>query len=251
MWNRPHGGAGVDGVDVLTLSAEFVNEYLNDNLRAQLRGHGIDIGRDWAKLTNEEGIDKLRHAMGVGRQAPPRLQHGYVITGTRLRRGPSAILPLQSPLYGESLQLQDMSVTNDSAPLYIHTVDNLLKMLSVSMRMKCGLPVIVMGETGCGKSSLMRSMCAVLGWRLHTLNIHGGMDDVMVIAWVKGVLATIAAAETVNEWGEAQTDVVFLDEVNTCNSMGLFKEMLCDGSMNGQALLRRGSSVIIPPHSHL
>jgi len=55
----------------------------------------------------------------------------------------------------------------------------------------------------------------------------------------------------VNEWGEAQTDVVFLDEVNTCNSMGLFKEMLCDGSMNGQALLRRGSSVIIPPHSHL
>jgi hypothetical protein len=31
---------GVDGVDVLTLSAEFVNEYLNDNLRAQLRGHG-------------------------------------------------------------------------------------------------------------------------------------------------------------------------------------------------------------------
>ena len=208
MWNRPHGGAGVDGVDVLTLSAQFVNEYLNDNLRAQLRGHGIDIGRDWAKLTNEEGIDKLRHAMGVGRQAPPRLQHGYVIT-----------------------------------------VDNLLKMLSVSMRMKCGLPVIVMGETGCGKSSLMRSMCAVLGWRLHTLNIHGGMDDVMVIAWVKGVLATIAAAETVNEWGEAQTDVVFLDEVNTCNSMGLFKEMLCDGSMNGQALL--GSSVIIPPHSHL
>ena len=99
VWNRPHGGAGVDGVDVLTLSAQFVNEYLNDNLRAQLRGHGIDIGRDWAKLTNEEGIDKLRHAMGVGRQAPPRLQHGYVITGTRLRRGPSAILPLQSPLY--------------------------------------------------------------------------------------------------------------------------------------------------------
>jgi hypothetical protein len=27
-------------------------------------------------------------------------------------------------------------------------------------------------------------------------------------------------------------------QVNTCNSMGLFKEMLCDGSMNGQALPR-------------
>ena len=191
------GPNGVDGVDVLTLNPAFVNEYLNDNLRNQLRGHGVDIGRDWSKLTNEEGIDMLRHAIGVERAAPPRLQHGYVIT-----------------------------------------VDNLLKMLSISMRMKCGLPVIVMGETGCGKSSLMRSMCAVLGWRLHTLNIHGGMDDANVIAWVEGVLATISTSETVNEWGVVQTDVIFLDEVNTCNSMGLFKEMLCDGSMNGRVLPR-------------
>ena len=39
----------------------------------------------------------------------------------RLRRGPSGILPLQSPLYGESLWLQEMSVANNSAPSYIHT----------------------------------------------------------------------------------------------------------------------------------
>jgi hypothetical protein len=29
---------------------------------------------------------------------------------------------------------------------------------------------------------------------------------------------------------------VFLDEINTCNSMGLFKEMLCDRTMNGRPL---------------
>ena len=39
----------------------------------------------------------------------------------RLRRGPSAIAPPQSPLNGESLQLQAMSVTNNSAPSYTHT----------------------------------------------------------------------------------------------------------------------------------
>eukprot|EP01052_Picozoa_sp_SAG31_P002290 SAG31_NODE_80_length_27188_cov_42.623869_5_plen_2141_part_00 len=166
------GPRGVDGVDVLTLNPAFVQEYLNDNLRAQLRGHGIDIARDWSKLTNDEGIEMLRHAIGIESTMPPRLQHGYVIT-----------------------------------------VDNLLKMLSISMRMKCGLPVIVMGETGCGKSSLMRSMCAILGWRLHTLNIHGGMNDADVISWVNGVLGTIAESAAVNEWGVVQTDVIFLDEV--------------------------------------
>lgn len=29
---------------------------------------------------------------------------------------------------------------------------------------------------------------------------------------------------------------VFLDEINTCDCLGLFKEMICDGTMNGQRL---------------
>ena len=29
---------------------------------------------------------------------------------------------------------------------------------------------------------------------------------------------------------------VFLDEINTCGCLGLFKEMICDGTMNGMAL---------------
>ena len=39
----------------------------------------------------------------------------------RLRRGPSVIASLHSLLNGESLQLQEMSVTNNSAPSYIST----------------------------------------------------------------------------------------------------------------------------------
>ena len=37
-------------------------------------------------------------------------------------------------------------------------------------------------------------------------------------------------------FGVRQMHVAFLDEVNTCNSMGLFKEMLCDGFMDGQRI---------------
>ncbi len=34
----------------------------------------------------------------------------------------------------------------------------------------------------------------------------------------------------------SESMVVFLDEVNTCNSMGLFKEIICDRSMNGHRI---------------
>lgn len=42
-----------------------------------------------------------------------------------------------------------------------------------------------MGETGCGKSSLIRNLCAIIGAVLRTLNIHGGMDDQTIVSWMQ------------------------------------------------------------------
>jgi ABC-type lipoprotein export system ATPase subunit len=56
---------------------------------------------------------------------------------------------------------------------YVITVDNLLKMLSIQLRMLNQVPVVIMGETGCGKSSLIKQLCAVTKTPLMTLNIHG------------------------------------------------------------------------------
>eukprot|EP00456_Euglypha_rotunda_P019720 TRINITY_DN17417_c0_g3_i3.p1 TRINITY_DN17417_c0_g3~~TRINITY_DN17417_c0_g3_i3.p1 ORF type:complete len:178 (+),score=26.96 TRINITY_DN17417_c0_g3_i3:132-665(+) len=112
-------------------------------------------------------------------------------------------------------------------PGYVITIDNLLKMLSIQLRMRNNLPVVIMGETGCGKSSLIQQLCAVIRVPLRTLNIHGGMEDQDIVTWM---------IERIEEAKHLKTNefiVVFLDEVNTCNSMGLFKEMVCDRSMNG------------------
>ena len=195
VWKLHFGGVGVDGVDILSMNPAFVAQHLNDNLRHILRGHGLEFDRDWKKLTNEQAIDLLCHAMGRSRDARPRLQSGYVIT-----------------------------------------VDNLLKMLSIALRMRCGLPVIVMGETGCGKSSLMRATSTILGFKLHTLNIHGGLEDADIVEFVDDVLADVASSPTVNDYGEVQQHILFFDEVNTCNSMALFKEIVCDGTMQGRRL---------------
>ena len=48
---------------------------------------------------------------------------------------------------------------NDPDDTYVLTVDNLIKILAIQMRFRCGIPVVIMGETGCGKTRLIRYMC--------------------------------------------------------------------------------------------
>lgn len=57
------------------------------------------------------------------------------------------------------------------------------------------------------------------------------MEDSDIISWMD---QRIAIAKKMRDPNERL--VLFLDEVNTCNSMGLFKEIVCDRSMNGKQL---------------
>ena len=50
------------------------------------------------------------------------------------------------------------------------------------------------------------------------------------------MLSDVASSPTVNDYGELQQHILFFDEVNTCNSMALFKEIVCDGTMQGRML---------------
>ena len=52
--------------------------------------------------------------------APQFLLTALAAHGGRLRRGSSVTCPPHSLLYGESLYMQHIPVTNDSAPSYIH-----------------------------------------------------------------------------------------------------------------------------------
>ncbi len=47
----------------------------------------------------------------------------------------------------------------DPDETYVLTIDNLVKILAIQMRFRCGIPVVIMGETGCGKTRLIRYMC--------------------------------------------------------------------------------------------
>jgi MoxR-like ATPase len=64
---------------------------------------------------------------------------------------------------------------------YCITGDCLIKMLGIYTRIKSGLPVVLMGECGCGKTMLLRYMCAWMNFKLIILDIHGGTTELQIL----------------------------------------------------------------------
>ncbi|CAM9808916.1 unnamed protein product, partial [Sphacelaria rigidula] len=118
---------------------------------------------------------------------------------------------------------------------YVFTLDNLVKMLGITLRLQARMPVVISGETGCGKSSLISCMCGILEWPLNVLNVHSGLSYADIAAWVEG-RARACAGRDVDDDG--RVSVILLDEINACSSVDLFKEIICDGTVSGKPLPR-------------
>lgn len=104
-------------------------------------------------------------------------------------------------------------------------------MLGIQLRLKNNLTCIISGETGCGKSSLIREMCAIISMPLRVLNIHGGTTENDVVEFIE---EKIHEVKMVTNSTTPQL-LIFLDEINTSNILGLAKE-LAEGYMNGKRI---------------
>lgn len=97
-------------VDILSLNPQFVDRHIHGPLKHSLEENSFDFNKDWDRVTNEEGVSILRQIEGLDDD---------------FRGGLHAL-----------------------EPGYVMTVDNILKMLSIQLRLRCNLPVVIMGETG-------------------------------------------------------------------------------------------------------
>ena len=123
-----------------------------------------------------------------------------------------------------------LSSLEEIAGKYVFTSDNYVKMILILLHTRANIPVIMMGETGCGKTSLIRIISAFKSNRfaLKILNIHAGITDKDIIEFV----VKNGFTEPKNDIAEEQ-QWVFLDEINTCHSMGLISEMMSKHSVHG------------------
>ncbi|XP_067940322.1 E3 ubiquitin-protein ligase rnf213-alpha-like [Watersipora subatra] len=88
---------------------------------------------------------------------------------------------------------QMFSDTDDPDPNYVLTMDNAKKILAIHQRLRVNIPVIIMGETGCGKTKLIEFMCKLqvpteLKNKMKTmeiLKIHGGTTEEDIIQRIR------------------------------------------------------------------
>ena len=161
---------------------------------------------------------------------------------------------------------------NEILGTYVYTPDNFIKVVLILMRIRMNIPVILMGETGCGKTKLIEMASQLINKgeiKIYKLNIHAGIQDDDIIDFFDNLDSKIKfqdkllydekVAEFENQpidsknaylkrnskdniFKEYENEIkerkiwIFLDEINTCNSMGLLTEIMCKYSINGRPL---------------
>nr|XP_047126393.1 E3 ubiquitin-protein ligase RNF213 isoform X3 [Hydra vulgaris] len=125
----------------------------------------------------------------------------------------------------------------DPDPSYELTVDNMKKILAIHMRLRCVIPVIMMGETGCGKTKLIKFMCALRAGKKGIQNmllvkVHGGVTHQDILIRIEQ--AKRLAKENY-EYHKLNT-ILFFDEANTSDAIGLIKEIMVDKRADGKPL---------------
>ncbi|KAF6297909.1 hypothetical protein mRhiFer1_000154 [Rhinolophus ferrumequinum] len=125
----------------------------------------------------------------------------------------------------------------DPDETYELTTDNMLKILAIEMRFRCGIPVIIMGETGCGKTRLIKFLSDLRRSGVNTetmrlVKVHGGTTADTIYSKVRE-----AEALAISNKNECHLDtVLFFDEANTTEAISCIKEVLCDRTVGGHRL---------------
>ena len=114
---------------------------------------------------------------------------------------------------------------------YVITEDNFRKMVLILYRIVAKIPVILMGETGCGKTTLIKKLNQLINnseKNLEFINIHPGITEDIIKNRIK----------MINENAKLSKDIiwVFFDEINTCNSFALLTEIFMNRSFDGEKL---------------
>ena len=165
---------------------------------------------------------------------------------------------------------------------YVFTMDNYLKMVLLFLRLRAGIPTIIIGETGSGKTYLIKMLSLIYGQNenLYVLKFHTGITDDMIINFIINTIERVKRDEDeiikkiydyisdnkyidnykqnedkyleklwffqkwffnsnynekYKQYKEKISDkikkrkiIIFFDEINTTNSLGTIKRIMCD-----------------------
>ncbi len=128
-------------------------------------------------------------------------------------------------------QLKEICV---KAGNYIFVCDNFIKIVRILLYIEAKIPVILMGETGVGKTKILEMLATLYGrgkrkWKKK--EIHAGITDEEIVSFIDQIIE-----EDKNENPDKDLTWVFFDEINTCNSLGLITEIMCKHTYLGKKI---------------
>lgn len=134
----------------------------------------------------------------------------------------------------------------DPDPTYELTSDNVMKMLAIHMRFRCEIPVIIMGETGCGKTRLVKFLCDLQREgrdveNMKLVKVHGGTNADTIYKKVREA----EELAQINRQKYKLDTILFFDEANTTEAIFAIKEVLCDKTVQGFSLKKNSGLKII------
>ncbi|EAR86253.2 AAA domain, dynein subfamily protein (macronuclear) [Tetrahymena thermophila SB210] len=109
---------------------------------------------------------------------------------------------------------------------FVFSPDNAFKMVLIAFRIQARLPVIIMGETGIGKTQCIKILSELLKYEFRIIEIDSGLH-------VDKIVNAILMYQNDQQW-DNQKVLIFLDEVNTTYCVnGIIKEIIIDRYING------------------
>ena len=133
-----------------------------------------------------------------------------------------------------------LSILDSDNLNYVITEDTYKKMLLLIYIIKADVPIIIMGETGCGKTSLIIKLSQILnnGEKLvEIINIHPGITYEEICKKMKKINENAKRQEYISKGENIKKELwVFFDEINTCLSFSLLTEIFINRTFNGEKL---------------
>ena len=147
-----------------------------------------------------------------------------------------------------------LSIIEDENNNYVITNDNFKKMVLLVYRIKANVPVIIMGDTGCGKTALITKLNQILNngkTTVEIINIHPGITDeklCKIMEEKNKIAEKILKEKKEREQKKKNNNLIddeqiindelwiFFDEINTCLSMSLLTEIFINRTYNGNKL---------------
>ena len=143
------------------------------------------------------------------------------------------ILELPNEVKNDVGELKSLlSILEEKNNYYVITNDNYKKMLLILYRIKTNVPVIIMGDTGYGKTSLIIKLNKLLNngrSTIEIININSRITDEKLYEIIKEKNEKAKKLKDKELW-------IFFDEINTCLSLTLITELFINKTYNGNKI---------------